>query len=62
MKTTGLEIRKRIATLFFIFVVVICLLAGRFFWLQVVRGDELAERAWTMDARYYPQSQTRDDI
>ena len=23
----------------------ICILAGRFFWLQVVRGDELAERA-----------------
>ncbi|MGI6514101.1 MAG: stage V sporulation protein D [Syntrophomonadaceae bacterium] len=45
MKTTSLEIRKRIATLFFIFVAVICLLAGRFFWLQVVRGDELAERA-----------------
>ena len=45
MKTTNLQIRKRIASLFFIFVGVIFLLAGRFFWLQVVRGDELAERA-----------------
>ncbi|MGI6550268.1 MAG: stage V sporulation protein D [Syntrophomonadales bacterium] len=45
MKTTGLQIRKRIASLFFVFVAVICILAGRFFWLQVVRGDELAERA-----------------
>lgn len=45
MKTTSLEIRKRIASLFFIFVAVICLLAGRFFWLQVVRGSELAEKA-----------------
>ena len=45
MKTTNLEIRKRIASLFFIFVLIISLLAVRFFWLQVVRGDELAEKA-----------------
>lgn len=45
MKTTNLEIRKRIASLFFIFVAIISLLAVRFFWLQVIKGDELAEKA-----------------
>ncbi len=45
MRTTNLQVRKRIASLFFVFVGVIILLAGRFFWLQVVRGEELAERA-----------------
>jgi len=45
MRATNLEIRKRIAFLFFVFVGVIALLAVRFFWLQVVQGDELARKA-----------------
>lgn len=45
MRSTGLEVRKRIMTLFLLFALVIVALMVRTFWVQVVRGEELAERA-----------------
>lgn len=45
MQTTGLTVRKRIATLFFLFTLGFILLGSRVFWVQFVRGAELSEKA-----------------
>lgn len=45
MKTTISESRKRIALLLILFFLALLFLALRFFWIQVVAGDELAEKA-----------------
>jgi stage V sporulation protein D (sporulation-specific penicillin-binding protein) len=52
MQTAGLLLRKRIATLFFLFTIGFSLLAGRIFWVQFVKGAELSEMA--------TQNRTRD--
>ncbi|MEA1960626.1 MAG: stage V sporulation protein D [Bacillota bacterium] len=45
MQTSSLQVRKRIATLFFLFTFAFCFLGGRIFWVQFVRGAELSEQA-----------------
>ncbi len=45
MQTAGLLLRKRIATLFFLFTICFTLLGGRIFWVQFVKGAELSEKA-----------------
>lgn len=45
MQTTSLLVRKRIAALFFLFTMGLCLLGGRIFWVQFVRGAELSAKA-----------------
>ncbi|MGE5371784.1 MAG: stage V sporulation protein D [Solirubrobacterales bacterium] len=45
MKTTSLEVRKRIATLFFLFIFALLALAVRFSWVQLVQGESLAKMA-----------------
>lgn len=52
MQTQGLLLRKRIGALFFVFTVMFCLLGGRVFWVQFVKGAELADMA--------VQNRTRD--
>jgi len=54
LKTTNIESRKRIASLFLIFVALIGALFVRFFWIQVVRGDELAKQALDNRMREIP--------
>ncbi|NSW83744.1 MAG: stage V sporulation protein D [Syntrophothermus sp.] len=45
MQTTNLAIRKRIVTLFLFFILGFLGLMGRMFWVQIVRGAELSEKA-----------------
>lgn len=45
MQTEGLLLRKRIATLFFLFTIGFCFLGGRIFWVQFVKGAELSAEA-----------------
>ncbi|MGI5911646.1 MAG: stage V sporulation protein D [Syntrophomonadaceae bacterium] len=45
MQTTSLQVKKRIATLFFLFTLAIFLLSGRIFWVQFVKGAELSLKA-----------------
>lgn len=52
MQTGNLLVRKRIATLFFLFTLGFFLLGGRVFWLQFIQGAELSEKAL--------QNRTRD--
>lgn len=54
LKTTSLEVRKRILTLFFAFMFIILGLAARFFYVQLVQGDFLAEKALNNRMRDIP--------
>jgi stage V sporulation protein D (sporulation-specific penicillin-binding protein) len=62
MQTTGLLLRKRIATLFFLFTVGFCLLGGRIFWVQFVKGAELSEMATQNRMRDVPVEAKRGII
>lgn len=62
MQTAGLLLRKRIATLFFLFTIGFCLLGGRIFWVQFVRGAELSEMATQNRMRDVPVEAKRGTI
>lgn len=62
MRPTSLEIRKRIAFLFLLFVLAVVILMVRFFWVQVVRGDELAQKAMRNRMRDVPVKAKRGAI
>lgn len=62
MQTTSLLVRKRIATLFFLFTLGIFLLGGRVFWVQFVRGAELSARAEQNRMRDEPVASKRGII
>jgi len=62
MQTTGLLLRKRIATLFFLFTIGFCLLGGRIFWVQFVQGAELSAKAEQNRMRDVPVEAKRGTI
>lgn len=62
MQTTSLLVRKRIATLFFLFTLGIFLLGGRVFWVQFVRGAELSAKAEQNRMRDEPVASKRGII
>ncbi|MEQ8200142.1 MAG: stage V sporulation protein D [Syntrophomonadaceae bacterium] len=62
MQTAGLLLRKRIATLFFIFTIAFGLLGGRIFWVQFVKGAELSEKATQNRMRDVPVESKRGII
>lgn len=62
MQTTGLLVRKRIATLFFLFTIGFCLLGVRIFWVQFVQGAELSEKATQNRMRDIPVESKRGII
>ncbi len=62
MQTTSLLVRKRIAALFFLFTVGFCLLTGRVFWVQFVRGAELSTKATQNRMRDVPVESKRGII
>jgi stage V sporulation protein D len=62
MQTAGLLVRKRIATLFFLFTIGFCLLGGRIFWVQFVKGAELSEMATQNRMRDVPVEAKRGII
>lgn len=62
MQTSSLLVRKRIATLFFIFTLAFLLLGGRLFWVQFVRGAELSELASQNRMRDVPVESKRGII
>lgn len=62
MQTTSLLVRKRIATLFFLFTVGFLVLGGRIFWIQFVRGAELSEMATQNRMRDVPVESKRGII
>ena len=62
MQTTNLQVRKRIATLFFLFTIVFLLLGTRIFWVQFVRGAELSEKALQNRMRDIPVEAKRGII
>ena len=62
MQTAGLLLRKRIATLFFLFTIGFCLLGGRIFWVQFVKGAELSEMATQNRMRDVPVESKRGII
>jgi stage V sporulation protein D (sporulation-specific penicillin-binding protein) len=62
MQTTSLLVRKRIATLFFLFTLSIFLLGGRVFWIQFVRGAELSAQAEQNRMRDEPVASKRGII
>jgi stage V sporulation protein D (sporulation-specific penicillin-binding protein) len=62
MQTTSLLVRKRIATLFFLFTMIIFLLGGRVFWVQFVRGEELSDKAEQNRMRDEPVASKRGII
>lgn len=62
MQTTNLQVRKRIATLFFLFTMVFLLLGSRIFWVQFVRGAELSEKALQNRMRDIPVEAKRGII
>ncbi|MDO4539510.1 MAG: penicillin-binding transpeptidase domain-containing protein [Syntrophomonadaceae bacterium] len=45
MRSGSLRVKKRITTLFFVFMCVFFVLGGRLFWVQFVQGSELSEKA-----------------
>ncbi|SHG94617.1 stage V sporulation protein D (sporulation-specific penicillin-binding protein) [Thermosyntropha lipolytica DSM 11003] len=61
-KSTSLVVRKRIATLFFLFTLVFFLLLLRIFWVQFVKGAELAEKAMQNRMRDIPVEAKRGII
>ncbi len=62
MQTAGLLLRKRIATLFFLFTIAFVLLGGRIFWVQFVKGAELSEKAAQNRMRDVPVESKRGII
>jgi len=62
MQTSNLQVRKRIATLFFLFTMVYLLLGTRIFWVQFVRGAELSEKALQNRMRDIPVEAKRGII
>lgn len=62
MQTTSLLVRKRIATLFFLFTIAFFFLGGRIFWVQFVRGAELSEMATRNRMRDVPVESKRGTI
>ncbi|MDD2509643.1 MAG: stage V sporulation protein D [Syntrophomonas sp.] len=62
MQTTGFIVRKRIATLFFFFVIIFLLLGSRVFWVQFVKGAELSEKALQNRMRDVPVESKRGII
>lgn len=62
MQITNLQVRKRIATLFFLFTLAFFLLGGRIFWVQFVRGAELSEKALQNRMRDIPVEAKRGII
>ncbi len=62
MQISNLQVRKRIATLFFLFTLVFCLLGVRIFWVQFVRGAELSEQATRNRTRDVPVEAKRGII
>ncbi|MEN6350657.1 MAG: stage V sporulation protein D [Syntrophomonas sp.] len=62
MQTTGLTVRKRIATLFFLFTLGFFFLGGRIFWVQFVRGAELSAKALQNRMRDVPVESKRGII
>lgn len=62
MQVTNLQVRKRIATLFFLFTIGFFFLGGRIFWVQFVRGAELSEKALQNRMRDIPVEAKRGVI
>ncbi len=62
MQTTGLLVRKRIATLFFLFTIGFSLLGVRIFWVQFVQGAELSAKATQNRMRDVPVESKRGII
>ncbi|HPF43304.1 MAG TPA: stage V sporulation protein D [Syntrophomonadaceae bacterium] len=62
MQTTRLLIRKRIATLFFLFIIGFFVLSGRLVWVQFVKGAELTEKAIQNRMRDIPVESKRGII
>lgn len=62
MQTGSLLVRKRIATLFFLFTLTFFLLGGRVFWVQFVRGAELSQKALQNRMRDVPVESKRGII
>jgi len=62
LQTTSLIIRKRIATLFFLFILGLGFLLGRVFWVQIIRGAELSELAIKNRMRDVPVEAKRGAI
>ncbi|MEN6461220.1 MAG: stage V sporulation protein D [Syntrophomonas sp.] len=62
MQTTSLLVRKRIATLFFLFTVGFVLLSVRIFWVQFINGAELSEKATQNRMRDVPVESKRGII
>lgn len=62
MQSTNLIVRKRIATLFFLFTMGFVLLCGRIFWVQFVKGAELSEKAMQNRMRDVPVEAKRGII
>lgn len=62
MQTAKLLVRKRIATLFFLFTIILFLLSFRIFWVQFVRGAELSQKAIQNRMRDIPVESKRGII
>ena len=62
MQSTNFTVRKRIATLFFLFSLVFFLLSSRVFWVQFVRGADLSEKAMQNRMRDIPVESKRGII
>ncbi len=62
MQTNSLLIRKRIATLFFLFTIGFFILSGRLVWVQFVKGAELTEKAIQNRMRDVPVESKRGII
>lgn len=62
MQTTKQTVKKRIATLFFLFCLLFFCLGGRIFWVQFVRGAELSEKALQNRMRDIPVESKRGII
>lgn len=62
MQTAKLLVRKRIATLFFLFTIILSLLSVRIFWVQFVKGAELSQKAIQNRMRDVPVESKRGII
>lgn len=62
MSAPGPGIKRRVAALFFSTVGFLAFLAGRVFWIQFVRGEELRARAEEVRTRYIPVEPKRGVI
>lgn len=62
LQSTNYTVRKRIATLFFLFTLIFFLLGGRIFWVQFVKGAELSAKAMQNRMRDVPVESKRGII